>query len=134
MIGVNLPETVLETYPTFPPPPPSLPPSPPLPPPSPQILNISPPPLQPLPNPPQVDDAIAQVAHGRTWVRDDLKANKDTNGPIFTSLQSSPDRSELFDLPYYQLHTISDEVLDRLYLRLILGHHAPMFDCVQLEQ
>ena len=77
-----LPETFLETSPPFPPPPPFLPPSPPLPPPYPTIPNILTPPLQPLPNPPQVDDAIAQVAHGRTWVCDDLKANEDTNGPI----------------------------------------------------
>ena len=61
---------------------PSLPPSPTSPPPYPPIPNISPPPLQPLTNYPQVDDAIAQVAHGRTWVRDELKANEDKNGPI----------------------------------------------------
>ena len=66
VIGGPLPETVLETSPTSPPPPPSLPPSPSSTPPSPLIPNIGPPPLQPLPNPPQVDDAIAQVAHGRT--------------------------------------------------------------------
>ena len=68
-------ETVLETSPPSPPSTPSLPPSP-------LIPNISPPPLQPLPNAPQLDDTIAQVAHGRTWVCDDLKANEDTNVPI----------------------------------------------------
>ena len=82
VIGGPLPETFLEKYPSSPPPPPYLPPSPTSPPPSLLIPNIAPPPLQPLPNPPQVDDAISQVAHGRTWVRDDLKPNKDTNGPI----------------------------------------------------
>ena len=85
VIGGPLPETVLETSHPSPPPLPSLltsPTSPPSPPPSPPIPNIAPPPLQPLPNPPQVDDAISQVAHSRTWVRDDLKANEDTNGPI----------------------------------------------------
>ena len=71
-----------ETYPPLPPPPPSLPPSPSSPPPSPPILNIAPPPLQPLTNTPQLDDAIAQVAHGRTWVRDNLKSKEYKNGPI----------------------------------------------------
>ena len=84
--GGPLTETVLERSQPSPPPPPSLPPSlppsPTLPPPYPPIPNIEPPPLQPLPNPLQVDDAIDQVSHGRTWVRDDLKANEDTNGPI----------------------------------------------------
>ena len=64
VIGGPLPENVLETSPPSPPPPPSLPPSPPS---SPHLLpipNIAPPPLQPLPNPLQVDDDIAQVAHG----------------------------------------------------------------------
>ena len=46
------------------------------------IPNIAPLPLQPIPNPTQVYDAISQVAHGRTWVHDDLKSNEDTNGPI----------------------------------------------------
>ena len=82
VIGGSLPETVLETSPTSPPPPPSLPPSPPSSPPSPPIPNIAPPPLQSLLNPPQVYDAITQVAHSQTWVHDDLKSNKDTNGPI----------------------------------------------------
>ena len=82
VIGGPLPETVLETSPPSPPPPPSLLPSPDSPPPSLPIPNIAPSLLQPLPNTPQVDDAIAQVAYGRTWVRDDLKSNEDTNGPI----------------------------------------------------
>ena len=82
VIGGTLPENFSETSSPSPPPPPYLPPSPPSPPPSPLIPNIAPPPLQPLPNTPQVDDDIDQVAHGQTWVRDDLKANEDTNGPI----------------------------------------------------
>ena len=64
VIGGPLTETVQEKSTPSPPPTTSLPPSPPLPPPSPPIPNIAPPPLQPLTNPPQVDDAIAKVAHG----------------------------------------------------------------------
>ena len=82
VIGGPPPETVLETSSPSPPPPPSLPLLPPSPPPYLKIPNIAPPPLQPLPNPLQVDDDIAQVSHGRKWVRDDLKSNKDKNGPM----------------------------------------------------